>query len=189
VEGRPLLDAELIELAKQGDVDAYEQLVLRYREVAVHTAYVIAGSEAEDCAQEAFVKAYYAIGRFREGAPFRPWLLRIVANEARNRARSLRRRGELTLNAGQDRSSGDAAPSPEAAVLAEEQKATLLAELNRLRPKHRLLIAYRYFMELSEAEMAEVLGVPKGTIKSRLSRALANLRELVDAAGGESNER
>jgi RNA polymerase sigma-70 factor (ECF subfamily) len=81
-------DAGLIELAKDGDVRAYGELVERYREVAFRTAYLIArnAADAEDAAQEAFVKAYYALGRFRAGEPFRPWLLRIAANEARNRA-------------------------------------------------------------------------------------------------------
>ena len=73
-----------MERAKHGDENAYATLVTRYQAVAARTAYVITGSdaEAEEAAQDAFVKAYYALDRFRSGAPFRPWLLRIVANEA-----------------------------------------------------------------------------------------------------------
>src|SRR5215211_4391251 len=80
--GRPLEDEELIDRARRGEVGAYEELVRRYQDLAVRTAYVIAGgADAHDAVQEAFVKAYGALGRFRAGASFRPWLLRIVANE------------------------------------------------------------------------------------------------------------
>ena len=79
---------------------AYEELVRRYRDVAVRTATIVGGADdAEDAAQEAFVKAYAALGRFRAGSPFRPWLLRIVANEARNRRRSAGRRASLAVRA------------------------------------------------------------------------------------------
>jgi DNA-directed RNA polymerase specialized sigma24 family protein len=87
VEGRPTEDAVLVERSRNGDQDAYGELVTRYQAIAARTAYVITGTaaDAEDVAQDAFVKAYYALDRFRSGAPFRPWLLRIVANEAINR--------------------------------------------------------------------------------------------------------
>src|SRR4029077_10773432 len=89
VVSRPPEDSELVERARRGDEDAYEELVRAYQGIAFRTAYVIAGSasDAEEAAQEAFVKAYRALGRFRPGSPFRPWLLQIVANEARNRRR------------------------------------------------------------------------------------------------------
>lgn len=186
VEGRPLEDQELVAGAKSGDVDAYEQLVQRYQDVAYHTAYLVGGStgEAEDACQEAFVKAFYALDRFRADAPFRPWLLAIVANEARNRLRSASRRAGLALRVAEDRLSGDAAPSPEAAALAGEDAAELLDALARLGEADRLVIAYRYFFELTEAEMAEALGCARGTVKSRLSRALARLRgSLAERAG------
>ncbi len=161
---------------------AYEELVRRYQDVAVRTAYVVAGSadDAEDAAQEGFVKAYAALGRFRAGAPFRPWLLRIVANEARNRRRSSGRRAMLAVRAAEDRPSLDAAPSPEVAVLAQETRATLLAAINALRDEDREVIGARYFLDLSEAETADTLGIPRGTVKSRLSRALGRLRVELD---------
>lgn len=193
MEGRPLEDAELVERARRGDVAAYEELVRAYQQLAVRTAYVVAGDsgDAQDAAQEAFVKAYYALGRFREGAAFRPWLLRIVANEAINRRRSSRRKAALVLRAAEagGRPSDGAAPSPEAAALAHEVRAEVLSALNRLREEDRLVIAYRYFMELSEAEMAEALGCARGTVKSRLSRALGRLqRELPATAGAFGGE-
>ncbi|MFN2521068.1 MAG: RNA polymerase sigma factor [Candidatus Limnocylindria bacterium] len=171
-----------MERAKNGDADAYGDLVRRYQHMALRTAYVVTRSaaEAEDATQEGFTKAYYALGRFREGAPFRPWLLRIVANEARNRRVHSARRPTVGLEAALDRASGDTALSPEAAALAGESRALLTAALGRLRLDDRLVIAYRYFFDLSEAEMAEALGVARGTVKSRLSRALGRLREALD---------
>ena len=185
MEGRPLEDAELIERARKGEVMAYEELVRRYQDVAVRAAHVIApDGDAEDAAQEAFVKAYAALSRFRTGSPFRPWLLRIVTNEARNRRRSAGRRTGLALRAAEDRPLGDAAPSPESAVLAGETRQALLAAINGLRDEDREIIGARYFLDLSEAEAAETLGLPRGTVKSRLSRALSRLREQLAATDG-----
>lgn len=156
---------------------AFETLVHRYEAVALRTAQLIApDGDADDAVQEAFVKAHRALGRFRSDAPFRPWLLRIVANEARNRRRSAGRRSGLALRAAEDRRPGDAAPSPESAVLAGEDRATLLAAINALRPEDREVIGARYFLDLNEAETADVLDLPRGTVKSRLSRALGRLR-------------
>jgi RNA polymerase sigma-70 factor (ECF subfamily) len=179
-EGRPLDDeSDLIERAKRGDGDAIEGLVRRYQDVAFRVAYLITGDaeEAKDAAQSAFIKAYYALPGFRTGAPLRPWLLRIVANEARNRRTAAGRHPSLALSAAADRPSGDGAASPEEAALAEERRRSLLAAVEGLRDDERLVIAYRYFLDLSEAEMADALDIPRGTVKSRLSRALARVRE------------
>jgi RNA polymerase sigma factor (sigma-70 family) len=188
VEGRPLDDAEWVERAQRGDVDAYEELVRRYQAIAHRTAYLITGeaAAAEDAAQSGFVKAYYGLGRFRRGAPFRPWLLKIVANEARNQVRSAGRRAGLELRLAGDRPREDAAPSPEATVLAGEPRRRLLDAVNRLRPRDREVIALRYFLDLSEREAAEVLGCAPGTVKSRLARALQRLRPLVEASPGKT---
>lgn len=170
-------EAELVERARSGDVGAYEQLVLRYQDLAVRTAYVIAGAaDAEDAAQEAFVKAYYSLSGFRSGASFRPWLLRIVANEAINRRRADRRKGNLALRLAEGLPSEDAVPSAEGTALAHEQRRELVEGLNRLREGDRLVIAFRYFMDLSESEIAQALNCPAGTVKSRLSRAMSRLR-------------
>jgi len=164
---------------------AYEELIRTYQDVALRTAAAFApDGDADDAAQEAFVKAYRALGRFREGAPFRPWLLRIVANEARNRRRSAGRRAGLALRSAEDRRPGEAAPSPESAVLAHEQRRWLHDAVAALRPDDRDVIAARYFLELNEAETAELLAIPRGTAKSRLSRALDRLREALETAPG-----
>jgi RNA polymerase sigma factor (sigma-70 family) len=178
VEGRPLQESELVERAKRGDQAAYGDLVHAYQGIAFRTAYVIVGNaaEAEDAAQEGFVKAFYALRRFRPGAPFRPWVLQIVANEARNRRRSAGRRAALLMRTAADAPSGEAAPSPEAAIESREQREALLAAVNNLREEDRLVITCRYFLELSEEETAAVLDWKRGTVKSRLSRALERLR-------------
>lgn len=179
MEGLPLEGSEagLIERARRGDPAAYEALVRGYEDLAFRVAYLITGSagDAEDAAQEGFVRAYYALDRFRPGAPFRPWLIRIVANAARNRRVAAARHPTLALGAAADRPSADVADSPEAAALAEEQRREMVAALNALREDDRAVIACRYFLDLSEAETAAALGCARGTVKSRLSRALKRL--------------
>ena len=183
MEGRPT-DGDLFERAQRGDVAAYEEVVRRYQEVAFRTAYVITGSgpDAEDAVQEGFVKAYRALATFRAGAEPRPWLLRIVANEARNRIRSAGRRQRLALRLAEGYRPGDAAPSPEAAAVAAEERRRLLQLVNGLSEEDRLVIASRYFLELSGEETAAALGIPEGTVKSRLSRALSRLRHRAEEA-------
>jgi RNA polymerase sigma-70 factor, ECF subfamily len=182
VVGRPLDEPELIRRAQRGDKHAYEELVNAHQGIAFRTAYVIArnAADAEEAAQDGFVKAWRALGRFREGSPFRPWLLRIVANEASNRRRSAGRRASLALRAAAEEPSGDAAPSPEAALLSAEQRTTLLAAVEELPDEQRDVVALRYFLGLSEAEVAEALAIPQGTVKSRTARALERLRESYD---------
>jgi RNA polymerase sigma factor (sigma-70 family) len=159
--------------------------VRRYQEIAFRTAFVITGAaaEAEDAAQEGFVKAYFALSRFRTGAPFRPWLLRIVANEARNRRTAAGRRAGLVVRAAATSLGRPPEPSPEVLALAAEQRVELLKAVNSLRPEERLAVTARYFLQLSEEETAAVMGCARGTVKSRLSRAMRRLRSMLD---GES---
>jgi len=184
VVGRPLDEIEdtLVERARRGDADAYEELVRRYTEMAFRAAYLVTGSapDAEEAAQDAFVKAFRALSRFRAGAPFRPWLLRIVGNEARNRRRAASRRAALELRVAEGIRAGGAAPSPEAAAEAAEERRALLRALVMVGDDHREVVGCRYLLELSVEETAATLGIPEGTVKSRLARALAHLRELME---------
>ena len=177
--GRPRTEEELVARARDGDPDAYADLVRVHERVAFRTAMLITqdAADAEDAAQEAFVKAYRSLPSFRSGHAFRPWLFTIVANEARNRRRGAGRREFLAARAaGEERPTDGAAPSPEAALLAGELRGDLLGALAGLREEDRLVIGCRFLIELSEAETAAALGVRPGTVKSRTSRALDRLR-------------
>jgi RNA polymerase sigma-70 factor, ECF subfamily len=181
--GGPLEETEFVRRARRGEVSAYEELVRRYQGIAHRTAYLITGraAEAEDAAQQAFVKAYRALDRFDPDRPFRPWLLRIVGNEARNLRRSAGRRASMELALA--RQPEILEPSPEQEALARERRELLLRALAGLNEADRQVVALRYFLDLSEAEMAEVMDVAPGTVKSRLSRALGRLRGSLASAG------
>jgi len=178
VVGRPLEESDLVVRAQRGDASAYEELIRMHQAIAFRTAFLVTRSaeDAEEVAADAFLKAYRALGRFRRGKPFRPWLLAIVVNEARNRRRSGSRREALALRVADESRSGDAAPSPEAAALDAERRARLLAAVEQLPDDQRLVVACRFFLGLDEAETAAALGIRHGTAKSRLSRALDRLR-------------
>lgn len=166
----------LVERACRGDPAAFEELVLTYQSLAFRTAFMIAGdaADAEEAAQDGFVKAHRALRRFRRGEPFRPWLLAIVANEARNRRRARGRRAALILRAAAEPAAPDG--DPEEAALAIERRQRLLAAVERLRDDDRDVLACRYFLELSEEETAAALGIARGTVKSRTHRALSRLQ-------------
>jgi RNA polymerase sigma-70 factor (ECF subfamily) len=139
--------------------------------------------DARDAAQAGMLKAVRALPRFRQDSPFRPWLLRIVANEAKDaRLSSMRHRSEPLEDAALELiPSMD--PGPEAVAEREEEREALLEAINVLPLDDRLVIAYRYFLGLTEAEMAAALDCPRGTVKSRLSRAIGRLRQqLLDPA-------
>lgn len=179
-------DDALIARARTGDVAAYEELVRRYQDVARRTAHLVSPeADADDAVQDAFIKAYAALPRFRLGSPFRPWVLRIVANEARNRRRSAGRREGLAIRAAatdHGPSGGlSVVPGPEAAVIADEARRELLAAVATLRDEDREILGARFFLDLGEAEAAEALGIARGTVKSRTSRALGRLRDALVA--------
>jgi RNA polymerase sigma factor (sigma-70 family) len=178
VEGRPREEQELVLRAQRGDERAYDELVRPHQEIAFRVAYLITrnAADAEDAAQDGLVKAWRALGRFRAAEPLRPWLLQIVANEARNRRRSAGRREHLALRAAAA-SPGEAAPSPEEAAVGADERRRLLAALDELPEQPRLVLACRYLLGLSEDETAAALGVRRGTVKSRSARALDRLRE------------
>ena len=153
-------------------------LVRRYQDVALRTAYLVAPeAEAADAVQDAFMKAYAALPRFRDGEPLKPWLLRIVVNEGRNRRRSADRRWGLARRAAVVEPRDALAESPEAVILADETRRLLLSALGTLRDDDREVIGARYLLDLSEAETAAAIGIRRGTVKSRTSRALVRLRE------------
>jgi RNA polymerase sigma-70 factor, ECF subfamily len=176
-------EAVLVARARVGDIEAFGALVRRHQRAALRTAFAVGGteSEAEDVTQEAFVKAFRALPRFREGAPLRPWLMQIVANEARNRRRSRGRRDMLAVRT--VAMTPSASGSAEDLALGSITAGQLRAALATLEDRDRTVIALRYFAGLSEAETAAALDVAPGTVKSRLSRALERLRASLGEVG------
>lgn len=172
------MESALIARARQGDHDAYAALVRQHQEAVFRLAYLFVGDadDAEDIAQEAFIRAYHHLGGFDATRPLRPWLLSITANLARNRRRAWGRylaalqRFARTL---------PVEPHPEALHTEQAAARELWQAVRRLRPADQEVIYLRYFLELSVAETAEVLSVEPGTVKSRLSRAISRLRAIV----------
>ncbi len=155
-------------------------MVARHTALAYRTAALLgAGDDAEDVVQEAFVKAFGKLRLFRGDSQFRPWLLAIVANEARNLQRSRRRREALALRAAARAEPPVAADSPADTAVAAERRAALLAALRSLDDRDREVLVCRYLLDLSEAETAQTLGWRLGTVKSRSARALVKLRALL----------
>ncbi len=173
-------DADLVRRARRSDPLAWEAIVHAYQEPVFRLAALILGdaADAEDVAQETFVRAYLALDRFDTDRPLRPWLLSIAANLARNRRRSLGRYWAALQRAFQANPEAYH-PAPDRTAAADARR--LREAVSRLRPGAQDIIYLRYFMELSEAEAAETLGIPAGTAKSRLHRALAQLRGIIES--------
>jgi len=167
-------EAELVQRSLSGDHDAFARLIEPFGQVASRVAYAIVGPDAEDVVQDALVKAFTRLDQFRRGNEFRPWLLAIVANEARNRVRGSGRRSVLELRVAGQRHG--VAPDPAVEATATDTRQRLLSAVAQLPARDREVLALRYFAELSEAETAAALGCAVGTVKSRAHRALARLR-------------
>lgn len=171
---------DLISRARRGDDAAWEILVREHQEAIFRLAYLLLGDahEAEDVAQEAFVRAFRALDSFDSARPLRPWLLRIAANLAHNHRRSIGRYVAMVKRA--------MIASPEPVTGLGERSSqqweaqTLWEAVRRLSSREQEVVYLRYFLDLSEAEMAAALDVPPGTVKSRLHRALSRLRVVVD---------
>lgn len=174
-------DDDLVIAATGGDIDAFAQLVRRHQQVARRLAVGLVGfAEADDIAQEAFVRAHRSLASFRSGSEFRPWLLRIVANQAKNQRRSSQRRE--SRNALFVRRSHETSVGPAEAAEISDDRRRLVDSLTRLPERDRRVIALRYLLDCSERETADILGWRVGTVKSRTSRALDKLRiHIVDA--------
>ena len=182
MRGTRLVDEQdLIARAQRGDIQAYEQLVQQYEQIAFRVACLITHEEHEaaDAAQDAFLRAYRSLHSFKPDQPFRPWLLRIVTNAALNRIQAAQRRERMTERYTRQVMVEDGGLSIEGLAVKREQQRRLFAAVSRLAPDQQALIALRYFLELPEAEVAAALNIPRGTVKSRLHRTLAKLREII----------
>ena len=173
-------EAELIALARRGDERAWERLVRQHQEPVFRLAYLILGNgnaaDAEDTAQEALIRAYLKLDQYDDERPFRPWLLSIAANLARNRRRTLGRYWAAVQRLWQ------ASPEPVYETRYEEREAAqgLWQAVRQLRPAEQEIIYLRYFLALPEAETAAALDIAPGTVKSRTHRALKKLRSVIE---------
>lgn len=169
-------ESRRIALAIQQDAAAWESLVREHQQAVFRLAYLFTGDpdEAEDVAQEAFIHAFRAIHTFDAARPFRPWVLSIAANLARNRLRGLHR----YLNTLQRFARGN--PEKIQPTAPPSDAGSLWDQVRQLSLEDQQVIYLRYFLELSEVETAEAVRIPKGTVKSRLHRALHRLQERVE---------
>ena len=170
-------EANLIQRARHGDTAAWERLVRQHQEAAFRLAYLLLRNpaDAEDVTQDAFVRAYQALGSFDDERPFRPWLLQITRNLAKNKQRTMSRYWQMVKRYWQVKE-----PANESVSVRQDEAALLGQAVRQLRPKAQEVIYLRYFLEMSEAETAATLNIPTGTVKSRLHRALQQLKGIIE---------
>jgi RNA polymerase sigma factor (sigma-70 family) len=179
----PPSEAQTVILAQRGEADALDELARSCRQQAYVFALQLIGhpDDALDVAQDAMVRFFRSLGRFDSSRPVRPWLLRIVRNLVRDRARRLRvRRIESLEPADEDAlrfEPVDDAPDPEALASRHELQALVWKCLQRLHPRYREVLVLRDYQDLSYADIATTLKIPRGTVMSRLHRARRLLQE------------
>jgi RNA polymerase sigma-70 factor, ECF subfamily len=167
-------EAALVRDAQRGSSEALEELFRRHWRRAHRAAYLVVHdpAAAEDIAQEAFLAAIRALGRFDRQRPFGPWLHRITVNRAIDFARARALRGEQALEIEREA----VAPAPE--VIADD----LMTALRGLDPEHRAVVVLRYVLEYTPGEISRILDLPRGTVNSRLRRGLDRLRPAIEEA-------
>ncbi|MBN2556171.1 MAG: sigma-70 family RNA polymerase sigma factor [Anaerolineales bacterium] len=173
-------DVVLLRRSLQGDVEAYGEIVARYERTVFSTAYRILGvrEDAEDAAQETFVKAYRSLKQFNLDLPFAPWIRRIAANLSLNILRG--RRPQEVLE-DEHVARGEAAFHPEKLAIRSENRDRILSGLMALPEPYRVVVVLRHYHDMSYAEMAAALRLPLSTIKSNLFRARRMLAEILVA--------
>lgn len=180
----PRSDADLIARAQAGDRRSFDELVTRSYTLVFNTAFRILGDtdHAADATQLAYVRAYRSLGSFRGSSSFTTWLYRIVTNVCLDMVRGQQRQPlSLTPTSPDapppDRDLRDVRAGPEDLVLQTELQAAVHEALQRLRPEHRAVLALYDLAGMPYEQIADVLGLPLGTVKSRLNRARHALRE------------
>ena len=178
-------DALLVKKAQNGSTEAFEALVRKYEgKVFGITSRMLAfGEDSKDAAQEAFIKAYRSLKGFRGESKFSTWLYRITNNVCLDYLRKRNRR-ELPLDLGMDDSDGEtravdipADVDVESAVEDSEFRSLVQKAINSLPAHHRIMIIMRDIQDLSYTEIAQLIGVPEGTVKSKINRARKILRD------------
>jgi RNA polymerase sigma-70 factor (ECF subfamily) len=173
-----MTDAELVGRTRAGEPDAFGTLVSRYYDACWRFAYHMLGerADAEDVVQEAFLRAYLAIGRYDERDQFRGWLFRILTNQCRN---ALTSRGRRTRRFVQDDVALDTAPAPPPALGSTVQDAALVRALAQLDPLQREALLLKYAEGLEYTEMSAMTGAGESALKMRVKRGSERLRALL----------
>jgi RNA polymerase sigma-70 factor (ECF subfamily) len=176
----PFDEPELIRRARQGESPAWTALMRLHQEPIFRYAYLLIGDadEAEDIAQETFIRAYRALERFDTQRPMRPWLLRIAANLASNRRRSLGRYFAVLQRAFQQERPAQKGVEEQSRQVSQAHE--VWEAIRQLKASDAQVIYLRYFLELSVEEAAQAMNVPAGTVKSRLHRASERLRRVIE---------
>jgi len=183
-------ETALVRAAQQGDTAAFTEIVRRYQRAIYRVAFGLTrrAEDADDLAQEAFVRAYRALDTFRVGEPLYPWLSRITVNLAYSLFRRRKRRPETELEplleAGHQWAADD---DPVEDLAGREQIEHLRASFAELTPEHQAILVLRIVQGLSYDEIARTLSVPIGTVMSRLSRARGELKARLKQRGGEES--
>lgn len=187
--GRPDVSPETVAAAQAGDERAFEMIVAHYQRSVFGLAYRLSGdaTQAEDLAQEVFLRLWRKLGQFRTSEPLRPWLMRLARNSCIN-ALKRKRVPTVSVHAEDDgRSREPAADAPTAPEVAERRElaACLEEAIARLPDDYRLVVTLRHVEGLAYGEIAASLGWPLGTVKVRLFRARERLREMLAPALGD----
>ncbi len=181
-------ETEQVIRAKEGDEVAWRALVRQHQEAVFRLAYLLLhdADDAEDIAQETFIRAYHALDRFESARPLRPWLLEITRNQCYNWGRALRRRLAAVQRWGQAVSTAGPAAGltmdtdPNEQVMQQWKANMLWQAVRQLNVRDQEVVYLRCFLELSVEETSQALNVAPGTVKSRLWRALERLRRVVE---------
>lgn len=181
-------EGELVTRSQQGDLDAFEDLVARYERKVYTIAYRFMGNheDASDLAQEAFLKAYQSINKFRGDSSFATWISRIVVNVCKDELRKNKRNLQISLDeqvwleeGTVEKQVKDTRPTPEQIYEQNELKDYLQSLISGLTPEYRMVIVLRDIQGYSYEEIAQILDCSLGTVKSRLNRARKLLREKI----------
>jgi len=171
-------DAECVRKLQRGETDAFETLIRRHQKTIYNLAYRMLGDydEAAEISQETFLSAYRAIGNFRGDANFSTWLYRIALNHATTRRKTLTTRQQRTVPMENSEPASDPNPGPPESMEKKEIRQRVQQALNRLEPEDAAVILLRDLQDVPYEEVARVLEVPIGTVKSRLHRARQALK-------------
>ena len=187
-------EKKIIKKAVAGSAEAFEQLVLQYQNPIYNLCLRITGNpeDAADMTQESFLKAWRNLESFHFEAAFSTWLYRLASNTCLDFLRSAKRRRKLSLTVEDESGESqlldlpDPAPTPEASLLTNEENARLGAAMEQLDPEQRRILTLRVVNDLSYTEIAAVLNIKEGTVKSRLARARESLRKKLLQTGNKT---